>query len=110
MPFDNVWENALKAVGLVLLGASFAFAGSPKVAKDLQGKSPSDRVDVIVQFTETPTARHHQKVVSKGGSLKGVLSLVRAGSYSIPSSALAALAADPEVVPPQLEMERAFVR
>jgi serine protease AprX len=84
-------------LGFVILSASFVFAGSPKIARDLHGKASSDRVDVIVQFTETPTARHHQKVFSKGGTLNRELSLVKAGSYSVPASELAALGADPEV-------------
>jgi hypothetical protein len=67
------------------------------MAKDLEGKKGSEPVDVIVQFTQAPTARHHQKVLSKGGTLKNTLGLVNGGSYSVPASALAALAADPEV-------------
>ena len=84
-------------VCLVILTASLASAGSPKMAKDLSGKKGSAQVDVIVQFTQSPTARHHQKVLSKGGTLKNALGLVNGGSYSVPASALAALAADPEV-------------
>ena len=61
----------------VISSASFAFAGSDKMAKDLEGKGPSDQVDVIVQFKQAPTARHHQKVLSKGGTLKGVLSVLK---------------------------------
>ena len=84
-------------VCLVILTASLASAGSPKMAKDLSGKKGSAQVDVIVQFTQSPTARHHQKVLSKGGTLKNALGLVNGGSYSVPASALAALAADPDV-------------
>ena len=51
----------------VILAASLVSAGSPKMAKDLSGKKGSAQVDVIIQFTQTPTARHHQKVRSKGG-------------------------------------------
>jgi subtilisin family serine protease len=68
------------------------------MSTDLAGKHSSAMVDVIVQFTQIPTARHHQKVLSRGGTLKQELGVVKAGAYSIPASALADLAADPEVV------------
>lgn len=68
------------------------------MSKDLEGKKASDQVDVIVQFTQTPTASHHQKVLSRGETLKHELGLVKSGAYSMPASALADLAADPEVV------------
>jgi hypothetical protein len=60
------WERTLLAMCAVILNASLAFAGSPKMAKDLEGKRPSDQVDVIVQFKQTPTAKHHQKVLKRG--------------------------------------------
>ncbi len=91
------WQRVLMTVGIVMLCASRLFAVSPKIAMDLRGKATLDRVNVIVQFTKTPTARHHQKVFSKGGTLNRELGLVKAGAYSIPASALVRLAADPEV-------------
>ena len=91
------WGRTSLTVCAVILTASLASAGSPKMAKDLEGKKGSEPVDVIVQFTQSPTARHHQKVLSKGGTLKNALGLVNGGSYSVPASGLAALAADPEV-------------
>jgi serine protease AprX len=91
------WQRVLMTVGIVMLSASCLFAVSPKIAMDLRGKSTLDRINVIVQFTKTPTARHHQKVFSKGGTLNRELGLVKAGAYSIPASALGRLAADPEV-------------
>ncbi len=81
----------------VILSASLAFAGSPKISKDLQGKRPSDQVNVIIQFKQAPTAKHHQKVLNRGGRLKQELRLVNGGAYSLPASALAGLAADPDV-------------
>jgi hypothetical protein len=92
---ESICQKVLLVVGFVMLSASFVLARSPKIARELQGKVPSDRVDVIVQFTKTPTARHHQRCCSKGGTLNRELSLVKAGSYSVPASELAALAADP---------------
>ena len=81
----------------LLLGATLAHAASPKLAKELQGRGSSEPVNVIIQFHQTPTAAHHQKVAQRGGTLARELKLVKAGAYSVPASALAALADDPEV-------------
>ncbi len=75
-----------------------AFADSPKISKDLAGSNGSAPVNVIVQFNHAPTTLYHQKVLSLGGALRRELALVNAGAYSIPASALPALAADPDVV------------
>ena len=91
------WGRTSLTVCAVILTASLASAGVPKMAKDLEGKKGSEPVDVIVQFTQAPTARHHQKVLSKGGTLKNTLGLVNGASYTVPASALAALAADSDV-------------
>ncbi len=81
-----------------ILSAGTAFADSAKISKDLGGKNGADQVDVIVQFNQAPTARYHQKVLSRGGKLRRELGLVKGGAYSLPASALADLAADPDVV------------
>jgi serine protease AprX len=91
-----VWGR-LPMLCALILTASLAFAGSPKMSKDLEGKNASDQVNVIVQFTQAPTAKHHQKVMNKGGKFKQELGLVNGGAYSVPASALADLAADPDV-------------
>jgi len=91
------WGKRFLMLCTVILSASLAFAGPRKMAKDLEGKNALDQVDVIVQFTKAPTARHHQKVLSRGGQLKQELGLVKSGAYSLPASALAELAADPDV-------------
>ena len=91
------WGRTFLTLCTVILSASLAFAGSPKMAKDLEGKRPSDQVNVIVQFRQAPTAKHHQKVLNRGGKLKQELGLVKSGAYSLPASALAGLAADPDV-------------
>jgi serine protease AprX len=93
----GVWQKLLTAVGYVMLSASFVFATSPKIAKDLRGQAPSDQVNVIIQFTETPTGAHHQRVLRNGGTLNRELSLIKGASYSVRASTLATLAADPEV-------------
>jgi len=91
------WRKRLLMFCAVLLSASLAFAGSRKMSKDLEVTNASDQVDVIVQFTQVPTARHHQKVLNRGGKLRQELGLVMGGAYSLPASALADLAADPDV-------------
>jgi hypothetical protein len=61
------WGGRFLRPCAVMLSSGLVFAGSPKMSKDLEGKNPSDLVDVIVQFKQAPTARHHQKVLSRGG-------------------------------------------
>ena len=89
--WSAVWGSRCLTLCTLILSASLAFAGSPKMSKDLEGNNAADSVDVIVQFTQTPTAKHHQKVTDKGGTLKGELGLVKGGAYSVPASALADL-------------------
>ena len=82
----------------LLLGAlPPAFAGSRKIAKELEGTDPSKSVDVIVRFKQAPTAELHNKVLRHGGALKRELRIVRGGAYTVPASALAELAADSSV-------------
>lgn len=55
------------AAGFLALSlAATGFAASSKISKDLAGVSREATVDVIVQFTTTPTARHHEKVTRLG--------------------------------------------
>src|SRR5262249_52470522 len=54
--------------------------------------------DVIVQFRHQPGPADHQKVIKRGGKLRRDLAFVKAGAYSVPASALQALASDPDVV------------
>ena len=68
-----------------------------KLAPELRSVSRQPLVDVIVQFTRTPTARHHQRIVARGGTIQRELRLIKAGSYSVPGSALTSLAHDPDV-------------
>lgn len=88
----------LGPIFLLVAHASLLAQRNSKLAPELMNVSRQPAVNVIVQFTETPTARHHQKIVSRGGTVHRVLGLIKAGSYSIPPSALASLAHDPDVV------------
>ena len=87
---------ALIALACILLGVP-AFAKHPKIAPDLEGVEPSSTVDVIIQFTHVPTARHHAMVMSRGGSLKARLAVVKGAAYRIQRSQLESLANEPEV-------------
>lgn len=74
-----------------------AFTEHPKIAPDLEAADPDSYVSVIVQFKQAPTARHHAKVLSRGGQLKSELGIVKGGAYKIPASKLKELASDPDV-------------
>ena len=91
----------LSLAGLLLLAASLAFAGpqkhNPKMADELGSVDQNSTVDVIIQYNQVPTEAHHQKVRNKGGALKRELLVIKGGHYSVPASALAELAADPDV-------------
>lgn len=94
-----MWGRIFLTGCAMILSASLAFAGShKKLSKDLEGAKVSSQVDVIVQYTQVPTARHHQKVLSRGGKIKRELGRFKGGAYTISASKLADLAADPEVV------------
>jgi|HubBroStandDraft_6_1064221.scaffolds.fasta_scaffold472758_3 hypothetical protein len=83
---------------IYVLAAMLAFAGDPKLAPDLEKAAPASVVDVIVQFKEVPTQRHHDKVTNLGGRLKTDLSGgIRGAHYSIPAGMLSELAQDVDV-------------
>ena len=82
----------------LILGSSLAFAGSQKTSKDLEGSTGSAQVDVIVQFNQLPNSAYHEKILSRGGSIKRTYSTFKGAAYRMPASALADLASDPDVV------------
>jgi len=71
--------------------------GQPKIAPELNRLDTRSTVEVIVQFREVPSERHHESVRGHGGTLRKTLEIVNAGHYSLPARALRALANDPEV-------------
>ena len=86
------------SVTVVLLAlTAVGVAETNKLAPELQKRNSSNAVNVIVQFKASPTARHDQKVLSRGGQFRQHLGLVKGGAYTVPPSALADLANDPEV-------------
>ena len=87
----------MKRVLLLLAAMSLsAFADDSKISPDLKGKG-GDAVEVIVQFTTTPTDKHKAKIANHGGEVKSVLHSVKAFAASVPTAKLAALSDDPEV-------------
>src|SRR5258708_10655580 len=94
------WFALLALVTLLAAGTSFADS-KHKLSNDLdafKGSHSGATVDVIIQFNQTPTAAHHQKVQNKGGVLKTNLDFIKAAHYSVPVESLDALADDPDVV------------
>ena len=93
----NTWGKILLLLLACFLLGKPAFAKHSKIAAELDAANPDSDVDVIVQFTQTPTARHHAKVLNRGGQLKCELGVVKGGAYKLRASKLAELANDPEV-------------
>src|SRR6266446_1893362 len=98
----TTWGARLALFALItLLAAGLSLAdGKHKVSKDLdalKGGHDGATVDVIIQFNQTPTDAHHQKVQNKGGVLKTKLDFIKSAHYSVPVEALDDLASDPDV-------------
>ena len=92
-----MWGSIILTTFAYFLSVGVAFSAPAKISKDLQGRNASDQVDVIVQFNQVPTAHHHQRVFRRGGTLKRELGQFHGAAYRVPASALADLAADPDV-------------
>ncbi len=87
-----------KIVLLLMLMAILGFAKpKKKSAPDLPVASGNQMVDVIVRYNIPPDDNTHKKVKDKGGKLKKDLSLIRASVFSVPASALQAIADDADV-------------
>ncbi len=99
----TTWGRRIALLALITLlaaGLSLADGNKHKLSKDLdalKGDNDGATVDVIIQFNQTPTDAHHQKVQSKGGVLKTKLDFIKAAHYTVPVEALDALANDPDV-------------
>ncbi len=96
------------AIPVVLATASFAvtpaqlFNQGPgmthgKIARDIDRSHPNNRVDVIVQFKVTPTAKHYQTMAARGARVKTRLHGIKAAAFNLPVSALAKLEQDSDV-------------
>src|ERR1700722_6987821 len=99
------WGKRVATLLLVLI-AEAAFAQHGKFARDLaptvapahHGVASTETVRVIVQYKNTPQARHERQMMNLGGHLNHRLGTVKAIAFTIPVNALPALEADPEIV------------
>src|SRR5712692_6457802 len=90
----------LTLLALLVAGLCLADGNKHKLSRDLdalKGSNSGTSVDVIIQFNQTPTDTHHQKVQNKGGVLKTKLDFIKGAHYSVPVESLDALADDPDV-------------
>ncbi|MCU1275712.1 MAG: peptidase and in kexin sedolisin [Bryobacterales bacterium] len=84
--------------GIFLIWLTTSSRAENKLAPDLVVAKGHTALDVIVQFTSTPTERHHDKVRRRGGELKHDLSGALNGAhYTIPAHNLVELSRDPEI-------------
>src|SRR5258708_12894836 len=100
----TTWGARLALLALITMlvaGLCLADGNKHKLSNDLEalkgGKSGAT-VDVIIQFSQTPTDAHHQKVQSKGGVLKTKLDFIKGAHYSVPVESLDALVDDPDII------------
>src|SRR6266700_3573136 len=112
----TTWGARLALLALITMlvaGLCLADSNKHKLSNDLEvlkgGKSGAT-VDVIIQFNQTPTDAHHQKVQNKGGVLKTKLDFIKGAHYSVPVESLDALADDPDVtyISPDREVRRSL--
>src|SRR3989442_1174943 len=99
----TTWGARLALLTLIILlaaGLSLADGKKHKLSKDLdalKGGHSGATVDVIIQFNQTPTDAHHQKVQNEGGVLKTKLDVIKGAHYSVPVESLQTLADDSDV-------------
>lgn len=104
----NIAGRAFRLARLVVIAvmAVLASTGAPanaaphsKVASDFS-KFPVNAdgtVDVIIQFTQSPQARHFQMMASHGGKLKTPLFNIKGAAYRIPAKLLTFLETHPDI-------------
>src|SRR6266403_2808419 len=99
----TTWGARLALLALITMlvaGLCLADGKKHKLSNDLDAfKVGHDgaTVDVIIQFNQTPTNTHHQKVQSKGGVLKAKLDVIKGAHYSVLTGSLEDLENDPDV-------------
>jgi len=73
-------------------------SAATKLAPDLSRQNGHAALDVIVQFTSAPTGRHHDKILSRGGTLRHDLSgIINGAHYTVPADKVVELSKDPDV-------------
>jgi serine protease AprX len=88
-----------KIASFLLVGALTCMAGTSKskVSSDLASAVQTNSIQVVVQWNIEPGAATAQKISALGGTVVSEFPSVHSGLYSIPSSALNTLSADPDV-------------
>jgi serine protease AprX len=87
-------------LAIVLLASTAAAAGGRgKIAPDLTNfpVHPDGTVDVIIQFNQTPQARHFEAIAARGGRLRFSLEHIQGAAYRIPVKLLSWLERHPDV-------------
>jgi serine protease AprX len=88
-------KTSLLVVVLALAGV--AAAHKDKLAHELQHKTGSDSVNVIVQFKTSPTAEDEQRVVRRHGRHYGDVGLIHGMLVSLPANEADRLSDEPTV-------------
>src|SRR5207245_1507692 len=98
--FRSIMKRVSHVAGWIALSMlpGIGLADRTKIAPDLKPDNEKELVDVIVQFAAAPDESKHQKIFERGGQLKLTHELINGATYSIPGTALEALASDPDVV------------
>jgi serine protease AprX len=81
--------------------ATAVWGGNERLSSDLQSKTTGRRaggsVEVIVQYKVSPTEAHHRRIAALGGRLNAKMDFIKGAHYTVPTSALATIAEDPDV-------------
>src|SRR4051794_34374217 len=88
-----------KIASFLLAGALACMAGTSKskISSDLSTAVLTNSIQVVVQWNIEPGTVTAQKISALGGTVVSEFPSVHSGLYSIPSSALNTLSADPDV-------------
>lgn len=87
------------AFAFLITSATAASAAGHKVAPDLENfpRHSDGTVDVIIQFTEKPGAKHFGELAAQGGKLKHSLEHIKGGAFRVPASLLPWLEKNPQI-------------
>jgi serine protease AprX len=92
-------RSTLRLILAILLACFVSYGDSRfKVSRDFDQMDQNQATEVIVQFRQAPTDKHHKKVKDKGGEFKRDLHVIKGALYSIPPGQVKKLADDPDVV------------
>jgi serine protease AprX len=91
----SAWLASLLACAV--LPVSSLRAATDKLSDDLQGLAPGTSLDVIVQFTHTPSPADVASISAQGGIQKASFRNINAGLFHVPVAALQGLARNPAI-------------